>query len=419
MGRDGGAAGSRPLHVLLIHQLFVLGREAGGTRHVELARHLVEGGHRVTVVASPVSYLTGDRHESPDGHGDAEPGIRLLRTWTYRPSGAGVLGRLLSFVSFSYSSALAALFRVPSVDVVWGTSPPLFQAVAALKVARLRGVPFVLEVRDLWPDFAVELGVIRNPWVIRFARWLEGFLYRHADRVVVNSPGFIEHVAARGADRERIHLVPNGVEVADFDPEATGEGWVREIGLDPARHHLVIYTGAHGIPNDLDVVLDAAARLRRRDDARFVFVGGGRDKDRLVARAHSIRLDNVVFVDPVAKDRMPEVLAAATVCVAHLKPIPLFDTTYPNKVFDYMAAGRPTVLGIDGVIRQVVEEAEGGVPVPPGDAEAMADAVATYLDDPAAAAEAGRRARAHVARHFDRRDHAETLRRVLEGVTGA
>ncbi|MEQ8330611.1 MAG: glycosyltransferase family 4 protein [Longimicrobiales bacterium] len=410
----GGASAGTPraLRVLLIHQLFVLGREAGGTRHVELARHLVRRGHEVTVVASPISYLTGERHAPVDE--GAEEGLTLLRTWTYRPRSSGFVARVLSFLSFSTSSAVAALFRVPSVDVVWGTSPPLFQAAAAVMVARLRRVPFVLEVRDLWPDFAVELGVLRNPLVIRLARWLERFVYDHADEVVVNSPGFVGHLEARGVDPSRITLVPNGVEVSDFDPDARGQAFVRELGLDPARHRLVVYTGAHGIPNDLDVLLDAAHRLRHRADARFVLVGGGRDKDRLEARARDRRLDNVVFVAPQPKERMPEILAAASVCVAHLKPIPLFDTTYPNKVFDYMAAGRPTVLGIDGVIRRVVEDADGGCWVQPGDPAAMARAVAGYLDDPEAAEAAGRRARAYVAEHFDREDQAETLRGVLE-----
>ncbi len=401
-------------HVLLIHQLFVLGREAGGTRHVELARHLVRHGHRVTVVASPVSYLTGQPHNSTDG--TEEPGVRLLRTWTFRPRGGGFLGRLLSFVSFSYSSALAALFRVPAADVVWGTSPPLFQAIAALKVARLRGIPFVLEVRDLWPDFAVELGVLKNTTAIRLARWLERFLYAQADHVIVNSPGFIDHVAARGGRRDRITLVPNGVESAAFDPSADGHGFTREIGLDPDRHRLVLYTGAHGIPNDLDVLLDAARFLADDPSVRMVLVGGGRDKARLEARARGEALTNVVFVEPQPKDRMPEVLAAASVCVAHLKPIPLFDTTYPNKVFDYMAAGRPTVLAIDGVIRDVLGESGGGVWVPSGDPTSMASAIRAYLDDPEAARAAGAHARDFVVRRFDREAHAEVLRGVLETV---
>ncbi len=403
------------MRVLLLHQYFVLSGEAGGTRHVELARHLVRRGHRVSVVASPVSYLSGARHGAEGAEG--EEGITLLRTWTHKPRSEGFLGRILNFLSFSASSTWAALFRVPGADVVWATSPPIFQALGALVVAKARGLPLVLEVRDLWPDFAVELGVLRNPTLIGLARWAERLLYQQADAVVVNSPGFVDHVAGHGVPRERIALVPNGVEVEAFDPDARGEAFRRELGL-PDGVALVTYTGAHGIPNDLDVFLDAAALLAHRDDVRFALVGAGRDKDRLVARAGEMGLDDVLFVDPQPKERMPEVLAASALGVAILKPIPLFDTTYPNKVFDYMAAGRPTVLAIDGVIREVVEAADAGTFVPPGDAAALASAVEAYLDDPAEARRQGTAARAYVARHFRREDHAEVLRSVLERAAG-
>jgi len=399
------------VHVLLIHQLFVLGREAGGTRHVELARHLARAGDRVTVIASPVSYLTGRAHSSGERSGEVEPGITLLRAWTLRPRRQSFPGRVLSFVSFAASSTLAAL-RTPGVDVVWGTSPPLFQALGALLVARLRGVPFVLEIRDLWPDFAVQLGVLRSRWMIAAARFAERLVCRQADRVIVNSPGFVPHVVALGVDPARVALVPNGVEVDDFDPTERGGAFRRELGIG-AGDVLVVYTGAQGEPNDLGVVLEAAARLKDRADIHFALVGDGRAGEALQDRAKELGLARVTFVPPRPKAAMPEVLAAADVCLAILKPIPLFDTTYPNKVFDYMAAGRPTVLAIDGVIRRVVEDAGGGVFVPPGDGAALARAVVRYADDAGLRARHGKAARRAVERSFRREQHARRLRQVL------
>jgi len=176
---------------------------------------------------------------------------------------------------------------------------------------------------------------------------------------------------------------------------------------------VVLYSGAHGLPNDLDVVLDAAALLSDRNDVRWVLVGDGREKARLEQRARTLGLCNVVFAAAQPKDRMPEVLAAADVCVAILKAIPMFDTTYPNKVFDYMAAGRPTVLAIDGVIREVVESADGGIFVPPGDVGALASAVSRYADDEELRARQGAAARAYVATHFRRADQADTLRNAV------
>jgi glycosyltransferase involved in cell wall biosynthesis len=404
----------RPLHVLLVHQLFVTGQEAGGTRHLELARHLAGRGLRVTVVAPTRSYLTGEVVGAAGERTEPAPGVTVLRSGSVG-GGSGFTGRVASFASFSATSWLAGM-RVADVDVVWGTSPPLFQALPAWELSLFKRVPFVLEIRDLWPDFAVELGVLRNPVLIAAARFCERFLYRVADRVVVNSPGFVEHVVARGAPSARVVVIPNGVDTTPFDPSARGEAIRRELGAE-ARDVLVVYAGAHGVPNHLDVVLEAAERLRGEPGVRFALVGGGRDRARLMERARAMDLPNVVFAEAMPKDRMPELLAAADVCVAVLRPLPMFDTTYPNKVFDYMAAGRPVVLAIDGVIRAVVEEAGAGTFVAPGSAEEMAAAILRYARDSALRERQGRAGRACVEARFRRSDQGDALAELLSALT--
>lgn len=405
----GWQEGRDPFHVLLIHQLYVGGHEAGGTRHHELAHHMANRGARVSVVTSAVSYLTGRLRAPSEAVDSTDDRIRVLRSATFSPRGQGFVGRVASFVSFMASSFLAGL-RVRDVDVVWGTTPPIFQAVTALALSRLKRVPFALEVRDLWPDFAVELGVLRNPLLIGASRWLERALYRSADAIIVNSPGFMAHVE-RLAPAVRIRLVPNGTDPEAFDPDDRGLEIRKELGAED--RFVVLYAGAHGVPNDLDVVLDAAAALTSRPDVLFVLVGDGRDRHRLQGRARELGLENVRFVAPQSKSRMPAVLAASDVCLAILKPLPMFTTTYPNKVFDYMAAGRPTLLAIDGVIREVVEEAGGGRFVAPGDSAALAEAVLEYAGDPERRAREGQAARAFVSERFRREIHAEALRRVL------
>ncbi|HAD07674.1 MAG TPA: glycosyltransferase WbuB, partial [Anaerolineaceae bacterium] len=198
------------MHVLLIHQAFASLDEAGGTRHYEMARFLVSRGHRVTIITSPVSYLTGKSRQSRIRwveRDQPEAGITILRVYTYPALHRSFFHRVISFFSFMVSSFLVGL-SVKGVDLVWGTSPPIFQGVTAWLIARLKGVRFLFEVRDLWPAFAVAAGVLRNPLLIRLSEWLERFLYRHADRLMVNSPGFIEHVSSRGA--RWVELVPNG-----------------------------------------------------------------------------------------------------------------------------------------------------------------------------------------------------------------
>jgi glycosyltransferase involved in cell wall biosynthesis len=398
------------MHILLIHQAFAAIDEPGGTRHHELARFLAQRGHRVTVIASPVSYLTGMAKEKPErGHETTEAGITILRTYTYPALHRSFIHRIFSFFSFMASSFWAGL-RVGQVDLVWGTSPPIFQAVTAWALARLKGVPLLLEIRDLWPAFAVQVGVLRQPLLIRASQWLEQFLYRHADEVVVNSPGFVTHVTERGA--RSVTLVPNGADPQMFDPGADGAAFRQRYHL--GERFVALYAGAHGMSNDLGVLLQAADLLKDRPDIRLVFLGDGKEKPALQAQALAMGLENVCFAPPVAKEQMSDALAAADACIAILRSIPLYATVYPNKVFDYMAAGRPVVLAIDGVIRSVVEEADAGIFVPPGDAAALAQALRTLADHPAKGLAMGEHGRRCIEDHFDRAVLAKQLAQLFE-----
>jgi glycosyltransferase involved in cell wall biosynthesis len=299
---------------------------------------------------------------------------------------------------------------VRRVDLVWGTTPPIFQGPTAWLLARLKGVPFLLEVRDLWPAFAVAVGVLKNRWLISLSEGLERFLYRHADRVVVNSPGFIEHVQARGA--RRVSLVPNGADPDMFDPDSKGEQFRKRFGFENC--FVVLYAGAHGMSNDLDVALDAADRLRESPGIRLVLLGSGKEKPRLRAEADRRGLDNLVFLPPLPKLEVPAALAGADACLAILKPIEMYKTTYPNKVFDYMAAGRPVILAIDGVIREVVEEAQAGVFVPPGDPSALADAIQMLANNPQKCRTMGMNGRITVVSRFSRDAFADQFSLILE-----
>lgn len=404
------------MHILLIHQAFAALDEAGGTRHHEMARYLIERGHRVTIIASAVSYLTGKTRASRGGWVDrqeVQPGITILRSYTYPALHQSFVHRVFSFMSFMVSSFVVGL-GVREVDLVWGTSPPIFQAVTAWLLARLKRVPFLFEIRDLWPAFAIAVGVLRNPLLARASLWLERFLYQRADRVMVNSPGFIEHVVQRGA--RWVELVPNGADPEMFDPCACGRDF--RARNDLIDRFVVLYAGAHGLSNDLGVALAAADRLRAWPQICFVFVGDGKEKASLQAQAAKLGLSNVRFVPPVPKDEIAEVMAAADACLAILKPLELYKTTYPNKVFDYMAAGRPVLLAIDGVIRQVVEAAEAGLAVPPGDATGLADAVTRLAADPQRARAMGLAGRAYVEKHYNRQILAEKLALLLEEMRG-
>ncbi len=403
------------MHILLIHQAFAAVDEPGGTRHHELARFLSGQGHRVTVIASSVSYLTGgtgraaSREPSP---GSEDKNVTILRAYTYRALHKSFVHRVIAFFSFMISSFFLGL-KVKKVDLVWGTSPPIFQGWTAWMLARLKRVPFLFEVRDLWPEFAIAVGVLKNPTLIKMSLWLEKFLYRHADRVVVNSPGFVDHVKSRGA--RSIELIPNGADPAMFDGSDSGESFREQHHLD--NSFVVLYAGAHGMSNDLSVVLEAARILGSKPEFKIVFLGDGKEKANLMTQAEMMNLKNVLFLPPVPKSDMPAALACADACIAILKPLDAYKTTYPNKVFDYMAAARPVVLVIDGVIREVVESAGCGIFVPPGDSGKLAEAIISFAEDRDQCRKMGLAGRSYLEENFNRTAIAGKLLKLMKDMT--
>jgi len=402
------------MHILIIHQAFASLEEPGGTRHFELARLLAASGHRVTVIASPVSYITGARisEASASAAQPDSPGVTILRARVYEAHHRSFLHRMLAFFSFMLSSFWIGL-GVRGVDLVWGTSPPIFQGVTAWLLARLKRARFLFEVRDLWPEFAVAVGVLKDCTLIRLSEWLERFLYRSADCVMVNSPGFVEHVRLRGA--RRIELVPNGADPSMFDSSGAGREFRRQHGFDD--RFVALYAGAHGMSNDLEVVIDAA-RLLQDESVQIVLVGDGKEKPALLARAAGLGLRNVTFLPSVPKRQMPEILAAADAGIAILKPLEAYKTTYPNKVFDYMGAGRPVLLAIDGVIREVVEAAGCGLFVKPGDPQALADAIHLLAADRDRSRRMGLDGKDYLEHNFSRTQIARRLLEVLESTLG-
>lgn len=395
------------MHLLLLHQAFVSTREAGGTRHIELARHLIKNGHQVTVVTSQISYLTGQRNSPAREQKfivkEVIDGIEIWRISVYGDLHRTFTTRVFNFISFMFVATMVSL-RVRDIDLVMGTSPPIFQAVSAWLVAILRKCPFLLEIRDLWPAFAIDMGVLKNRFLIALSCWLENFLYARATHILVNSPAYRDYLLNKGISMVKISLIANGVDPDMFNPQADGRQIRNELAL--GDKFVVTYTGAMGLANDISTTLRAAVYLRNESTIHFLLVGDGKERRNLEAQTQSLALPNVTFAGPRPKTDIPDILAASDACLAILKDIPMFRMTYPNKVFDYMAAGRPTILAIDGVIRQVVEAARGGIFVPPGDAATLAAAVQHLSRDRQQAQAMGASARAYVVKHFNRHQQA-------------
>jgi glycosyltransferase involved in cell wall biosynthesis len=406
------------MRILLIHQSFVSPDEPGHTRHFEMAQFLRERGHELVVVASDLNYQTGQRTGKRKGLYSEQMlhGVRVLWTYIYPSLHHSYSRRIITFFSFMFSSIWAALL-VKDVDLVMGTTPQIFQAVSAWIVALLKRKPFLLEVRDLWPDFAIDMKVLTHPFMIGLARWLESFLYGRATHILVNSPAYKTYMVERGVPERKITFIPYGTDADMFHPDVDGSIIRKELGLE--GKFTVVYAGALGQANDIFTVLRAADRLRNEPNIRFVLFGDGKERGRLEKESQDRKLDNVIFAGVYPKKDMPRVLAASDVCLAILQNIKMFRTTYPNKVFDYMAAGRGTVLVIDGVIREVIETSGGGVFVEPGDDEQLAKTLLELARDPQRVRQMGIDAREYLLKHLERRDRLDETLRFLQSLVKA
>jgi glycosyltransferase involved in cell wall biosynthesis len=406
------------MKILLLNQAFVSPDEPGHTRHFEMAQYLRDHGHELVIVASDLNYQTGQR--TVERHGvfteQMIDGVRVLRSYIYPTLHRSYFWRIVSFFSFMFSSVWTAL-SVNDADLIMGTTPQIFQAVSAWFVAFIRNKPFLLEVRDLWPEFGISMGVITNPIVIALTRWLEKFLYARATHILVNSPAYKEYMVAKGVPANKITYIPYGTDVDMFNPSVDGLSVRRKLGLEDK--FVVLYAGALGQANDIYTVLCAAKHLNDEDQIRFVFWGDGKERPNLQSEAERLDLQNVIFAGVCPKKEMPFVIASSDVCLAILQNVPMFRTTYPNKVFDYMAAARATVLVIDGVIREVIESSDGGVFVEPANHELLAKTILELSKDPQRVKQMGVNARAYLVQHLDRRDKLDETLLLLQKLVHA
>lgn len=410
------------MRIAVFHQYYLTAGAPGGSRFNEFARLWCERGHEVTVITGMVNYTTGEAPPEYKGRWivrEQDGPVEVWRCWVPPTYQAGKFGRSLGYFGWVASAATAAM-RIAKPDVVIATSPPLTASLPAYLAARLpwRDVPWVFEIRDLWPESVIGPGMLSAESPITRALYgLERFACTRADVVNVLTPAFRENLLARGlAPEARISFVPNGADVRLFragdrhNPARERLGW--------GGRTVALYAGAHGVANALTQLIDAAALLKDRRDILIATVGDGNERALLTERARGV--ENFVMHGAQPKDAMPEVVNACDIGLAVLQRKEMFKTVYPNKVFDYMACERPTVIGIDGVARELVcEQAQAGIFAEPEDPRALADAIVKLADDPALRAEMGARGRRWVLENATREALAQRYLDVLEGALRA
>lgn len=405
------------MHILFLTHYYPPEVNAPASRVSELARAWVQAGHAVTVVTAFPSHPRGQLYP---GYRNALfsreiiDGVEVLRIWTWLAANEGFARRLASYLSYPLS-LLLNMARLPRTDVVISTSPQFFCGLSGWLFQR-RHRPWLLEIRDLWPESILAVGAMRKSAGIRALERIERWAYRRADAIVSVTDGFCAHFHAR-APATPVKVVKNGVDLGRFEtgPETTAlAGRFRaEHGLE--NRFVAGYVGTHGMAHGLDTVLAAAERLRDRPDIVFLMVGDGAEQARLAQEAAARGLRNVLFLGQRPKSDMPAIWAALDASLIHLKRMPTFQTVLPSKLFEAMAMSKPVVLGVEGEAEALLREAGAGIAVTPEDDNALAKALVALADDPVAARRMGESGRRFVQTHFDRAQLAQDYLRFIRG----
>lgn len=406
------------MRLLYFHQHFATPQGSSGTRSYEFARALIARGHQVTVICGShrLSGLNLPYDATRGWHRGLVDGIDVISLPLAYSNRDSLFRRGFAYVRFALRSIRLALEL--DCDLVFATSTPITAVIPGLAAKWLRGKPFVFEVRDLWPELPRALG-LRNPFVLGGMSLLEFLGYRSADACIGLSPGIVEGIRRRSDERLPIAMIPNGSDLETFHPAKRVR--LALPGINPGDF-VAGFTGAHGVANGLDALLDVAAELKRRGDIRIklAFIGDGKEKERLATRAQELGLTNCLFFAPVPKAELGAITASLDCGLMVLKNIPAFyHGTSPNKFFDYLAAGIPVINNYPGWLAGLIRENNCGLVVPPGDAAAFADALQRLAADPAACRAMGASARTLAEKEFARPNLAATFVEYLEATVKA
>ncbi len=410
--------GPATMRVIFLSQYFPPETGAPQNRLFAMAKALQGHGARVMVLTAMPNYPDMRIHEAYRGkfhvHEQVE-GLDVHRAWLFVSKGKGVLARLCNYFSFVFTSLLVGVFKLKKADVLLVESPPLFLGITAMALARLKGAKLVFNVSDLWPESAVQLGLVTNKAMIRASTWLEERCYRSAALITGQTKGIVNNISARFPNKQ-VLWVPNGVDLAAIaeadDVPPTG---IRDrLGI--GDHDLVLaYTGILGHAQGLDVVLQAASLLKDRPDINFILMGDGPEKERLIALKDKLGPIRVHFVDRMPRKDLLGMMREVDAAVVPLRRNDLFLGAIPSKIFEALALVKPLVLGVDGEARELfITEGKAGLFFQPEDAADLARAATRYADDRTLLADHGANGARYVREHFDRASISDRLWHAVE-----
>lgn len=395
---------------------------APAARVAELSRLWADEGHEVTVLTGFPNHPTGvvppeyRRKQWRLVCREQLDGVEVVRTWLVPLPNRKPYERMLNYSSFCVSAASTGMF-LSQPNVVIATSPQLLVGLAGWWLARWKRVPFILEVRDLWPESLAAVGAAgEHTLLYRSLRGVARFLYRVCDRIVVVTPAFQEYLATNWLiPREKISVVENGVDTDRFHLRA--EGTETRAALQSENKFVVSYIGTIGMAHGLEALVEAASRLQHAaPHILFLFLGEGAEKESLVASVRDRGLTNIRFVDQQPRDKIPAYICASDVCVVPLRKSSLFNTVLPTKMLEFMSCARPVIVGVDGLARKIIQEANAGIFVEPENPADLVSAISQLASSPALCETLGHNGRRYILRNFTRRQTAEAYIRLLRNL---
>lgn len=408
------------MKIAVVYQYYQGPGSPGHSLCYELTQFLATRGHSVTVVAGETGYMRCDVPTLPWYRRllrrEQIGKVSVVRTFTYAEAQRNYIKRLVSYLSFSVSCVFG-LLAIERPDVVLASSPPIFPMFSSWLVCKLRGIPYVLEVRDLWPASAIQLGILKNPLLIRIMSWMETLLYNQSHKVVAVTEGIHDDICDRGWSREKVALINCGVDETILRPYPEGAQAVRSR-YGWTNKKVVLYFGALGEANNIPVILRAAKRMGDRGDVLFVLIGDGMKRVEMERLGGEMALRNVLVLPAAPKEEAASFISAADLCLATLRDIPLFGGAIPTKLLEYMACGRPVLCGVRGEAKRIVEESGAGYAFGPDDDEALSKRISALLDDEQQRGQLGQKGLAYVRERFSALRMRHRMEAVLEEAAG-
>ncbi len=410
------------MHILLIHQYFLEKDDGGGSRFNEMTKVWTAQGHKVTVLAGMVHYATGKKRERYKGKliykDQYDENITVYRCHVSESYNKSFVGRLWGYFSFVFWGIICGLFKAKGkFDLVLVTSPPLFVGIIGRWMAFWKRLPLVFEIRDLWPESAIDTGVLKNKFLIRYAYGFERRIYKKSKLINTLTPAFQRKlIDVKKVPADKVVMIPNAADfslaeklVGTFDVEK----FRKDHGLED--HFVITYVGAHGVANHLIQLIHAAEKLQDTN-VLFLLVGDGMTKPTLKKEAEERGLKNVKFIDSVPKEEVFKYIMVSDMGASVLKKVDTFKTIYSNKTFDYMSCKKPVLLLIDGVSRELVETANCGVYAEPENIDDIVSKIRGCLSLSDKLPEMGINGYQYAKEHFDREKLAMEYLNQLEKV---